>query len=269
LKTLLLTLLLLSINSYSKEVNTVRIYKQWHLLAKNNTLDIEKSKALPQYKNQKFIYNSLNKLISKKTVKAVISEGCEGEINKNFLSTYNGWNYKNLESEKDTKRFIDILTLVPLKLEVKYKENLLTICGDNLDLIEKNGLASSDLNAFTGYYSRLKQFKNTDARKYKLYKDSLLEGLTEEVKNPVEYSRLKAKESLNSFKKYVQIRNDHFVKAIIENIDKNPAVIIGGVHLPDLKKKLTDKKVKFKVMEVEGYPENSDKIFDEIEKVLN
>lgn len=146
---------------------------------------------------------------------------------------------------------------------------MLTICGDNLSLIEKNSLASSDLNGYVGYYSRLKQFKGTNTKKFQLYKKSLLEGVDQKIDNPVEYARLRAKKSLTAFKRYTQERNDFFIRAIEKTIDKNPAVVIGGVHLPDLQQKLDDKNIKFEIISVEGYPENSDKLFDQIESLLN
>ncbi|WP_372655779.1 hypothetical protein [Halobacteriovorax sp.] len=269
MKKTLILLFLFSQNAYSNEKSIVRIYKQWHLLAKTKTLDIDKSKSLPQYKNQTFIYTELDKLIANKKVKAIISEGCEGEINTQFDSTYNGWNYKNLDSKKKTKQFKDILTLVPLKLEVKYKAKLMTMCGDNLSLIEKNALASSDLNGYIGYYTRLKQYKDTNNKKYQLYKKSLLDGVDKKIDNPVEYARIRAKKSLSAFRRYTQERNDYFVRAIIKNIDKKPAVVIGGVHLADLTMKLKDKDIKYEIVEVEGYPKDSETIYDDIEKILN
>ena len=96
-KTLLLILIVT--NPVFAAENVVRIYKQWHLLAKIKTDDIEFSKKrINQFKNQKFIYHHIDNLIKKKSIKAVISEGCQGEINSGFTRTFNSWNYKKLNN---------------------------------------------------------------------------------------------------------------------------------------------------------------------------
>jgi hypothetical protein len=258
---LLLLSALLSQSVFSK----VYIYQQWHLLAKVKSLDIEESKKLKQYENQKFIYQHLDQLIKSKKVTTLFSEGCEGEIDKNFSLTFNGWNYQRLEKQK--KNFDDIMTLIPLKLEVKYKDKLKTYCGDNLELIQKHGLAFSDIRGYYGYYLRFKQYRSKP-EKAKIYLKALEETEKKKIKDPLSFSRNMAKHKIGETKNYIKLRNDIFIKHIKSKAPKNSAVILGALHLDDLMSKLKKEKIDFEVVDVKGLPANSKEMLLKLEKGL-
>lgn len=253
---------LFSFSIFSK----VTIYQQWHLGAKTNSLKIEESKKLPQYTNQKFIFNHLDNLIKKGEVQTLISEGCEGEINSSFKSTYNGWNYQNLKSHLKNQ-YDSIMTLIPLKLEVKYTDKLKTICGDNQKLIDQHGLAFSDLRGFYGYYLRFLQYRDNKAKR-DIYLKALEETEEKKINDPITYTREKGLKNLANVKHLLVKRNEHFLKNIIRYKDQKPALVIGALHLDDLVLKLKKEKIDYVIVDVEGLPKDSKKLLEKLEAGL-
>jgi len=258
--------LLLSAGTFAS--GKVRIYKQWHLLANQKTSDIVASKKLNQYKNQHDIYTKIDRLVSSGKVKAVIGEGCGVEIDKNFKKDFNGWDYSKLKAKVKSKLYPDILTLIPLKLEVKYGKKLLTLCGDDDALIKKHQLAFSDLSGYLGFYLRLKQYKKTDKKKYQSYSKALLKGEKNQKQDAMLLAKKRAREALASVESYLHQRNKVFITKIKKNIHLNPAVVIGGLHLEDLVAQLKAQKLSYTVEKVKGFPEKDMKQLDEIKRLL-
>lgn len=262
-KAILTFLLFIPLNIYAK----VYLYQQWHLLGKIKTQDIEKSKGLPQYTNQKFIFTHIDNLIAKNKLEIVIAEGCQGKIDENFLTSFNGWNYQSLLKFTEKKEYADILGHIPLKLEAKYKERLLSLCGDDEKLIQDHGMAFSNARAFIGYYTRLKEFKKKkDQKRFKLYADSMLDGKT--IQDPVGYAREEAKKNLNQVKKLIHQRNQSFLRVIETHKDKNLAVVIGGLHLDHLEGLIKKSKIDYEIVPVTGIPKDSKKLFERLEQSL-
>lgn len=255
-------LILISVCSMNFVNAKVYLYQQWHLLAKTKTLDIEKSKKLKQFKNQKFIYDHIDNLIKEKKIKTVFSEGCEGEINSSFSLNFNGWDYQKLIKQK--KNYENIMTLIPLKLEAKYKDNLATYCGDDMNLVDKHGLAFSDVRGYYGYFLRFKQFKNKPV-KTKLYVKALEETEKKKIKDPIEFTRNKAKNRIADAKRFIALRNDKFIEQIKKYGKSQSAVVLGALHMDDLTKKLKKEKIEFEVVSVEGLPRETKGMFERLE----
>lgn len=258
---LLFLIVLVPLGLHSKEVF---IYKQWHLGAKVITTNIERSKKLAQFKNQQDIYKRVVKKIKSGASRVIIGEGCEGVIDSKFKYIHNGWGYNNLLKHAHLENYQDIMALLPLKVGVKFKKEISAICGDSDLLIKKHALAFSNLRAFSGYLMRLLENKN-NPKIFKAYADSLLKN---KGGDPLKYARVKSLESLENIKMYTAKRNNKFIQQIIKNIDKNPMVIIGGMHIPDLRNKLDALKLKYTIITPSDYVEKDFELFLSIETIL-
>ncbi len=130
-------------SSYSGKVT---IIKQWHASPGVDTRNIQASKSMPQYENQKEIYDYLKNRIKTQKINFLIVEGCESgiEINENFQQSFNGWNMLSLEKASLNKNYDDIVTALPLKLKAKFPKEVTALCADNESLLKKNQLAISD-----------------------------------------------------------------------------------------------------------------------------
>lgn len=238
--------------SCSSVKTNVLIYPQWHLSSSTLTNKIQESTHLPQFENQKFIYQELKKQVIDHKLDLILSEGCEGEINHHFIQKFNGWDYLSLDQQKKSNAYDDILTLLPLKLEVYFKEQIFTLCADSESLIKKQLMSFSDLRAYVGYYHRLKEFKN-NPKKYNLYAEGLL---TNELKNKninaIDYAKIKAQDSLNAFLKAIDDRNMAIISQIENYKGKNIALVIGQLHLKGLEELLLAKNINYSVVPVQG-----------------
>ena len=261
-KFFLLSLILLGCQKHS-----VTVFKQWHLSPSQQTVDIASALQLPQAVNQKDIYLKVKKMIEAGKTAAVISEGCEGEINENFKPEHYGWNYQKLEQWRESKQWPDILALIPLKLEVEYKARIDSWCGDNEKLIKQHGLAFSDLRAYLGYLQRLVDTKKTDVDKYKMYAQSLLPPQNKQA-DPIVYAYQQAKKSLEQIKKLIKERNSYFVQMAKQNLDKNPVIIIGGVHVQDLEQRFKQEKISYRVITPQGYQDDETMLLERLAKLI-
>lgn len=263
---LLVIIIFLSIFSCSQKKD-VLLVKQWHLSPGVDTSDVEKSKALGPYENQKDIFLHLENLIETKQINLIVSEGCEGEIDQNFKTTFHSWNLDNLRAQIDNKNFADIMAPIPLKLKAKYPE-LKVLCGDNDKLIKDNLRAFSDIKGFLGFYNRLIEAKSKSQEKYYLYLDKLQELFSEfEIKAPIKFTLRKATEALSEFEMLIYKRNDSFLNAISSAKQDKIAVIIGGLHVDDLKSKL--KNFKVEVYEPKGYRDDEQALLRTLKDNLN
>jgi len=216
----------------------VAVYKYWHLSPGVNTTNILSSKKLPQYQNQKQVYRQIDKLLKKRKFNLIVSEGCEGEIDENFSGTFNGWSYADLKRRLRNSNYEDILTLVPLKLEVKYQKQVKTVCGDSLKLIKE----CSDL--FNELEITLRQITSAhNAAKKAQFEEKRKKGLS----------------LIDQIKKKISERNHVFLNTILAHLPDNPVVILGGGHLEGVTDLLyAQKKIAFKVVETPGYPQEDE-----------
>lgn len=268
MKRYLILLLLFVFASCSKK-KKVYIIKQWHLSPNEVTTDILKSKTLPQFDNQIDIYRKALKLLEKNS-KAVIAEGCEGEITKDFQLKFNGWSIQDLIERKDLSDYEDILAPVPMKLKAKFGDTLKVVCGDNNDLIKKNNLAFSDTKAFSGFFQRLFHYQNNDQKLYEKYLKAFKEVVTlKEGEDPVAVAKRKTLESLSKFGTHIETRNLYFLKQILKQIEKNPILIVGGLHVPGIVKQLKEGKIDYEIITPVDYPQDEGKLFVELKKALD
>ncbi len=243
----------------------VLIIKQWHLAPGTKTLDVEASKKLPQYTNQKAIYTKLIALAADKKL-TLITEGCSGDISKN---EHYGWNYKTLKQKKNESVFADILAFTPAKLKAQLDAKINVVCADNEDLMKKQLLAFSDLRAFVGYYSRLKEFKGKNEKSYALYEKALLdkEGKVGKV-DAVAYAREKAVAAMDEVEKLIEERNQKFVAAAKEALAANPVIVVGGLHAKGIQAHFEKEKIKYTVFSPEGYKEADENLTESLRALL-
>lgn len=245
------------------------IIKQWHPSPSIDTRNIQTSKSIPQYQNQKDIYDYLSKRIKAHKTNLFIVEGCESgeEIDENFQASYNGWNMTSLTKASPSENYDEIVTALPLKLKAKFPKKVTALCADSESLIKKNQLAISDARGFMGFYARLKQ-NTADSKKFAIYKKALEETQKVEVADPISYSKDYAIKSLKSFNHYVQERNILFAQAIKKHINENPILIVGGLHAKGLIDLLKAEGIETEVITPKGYPESSENLAEDLMKEL-
>jgi epoxyqueuosine reductase len=251
-----LSILILALFISCSPQKEVLIVKQWHLSPGASTLNVEESQKLPQFANQFDLYQTLATKTAKGNMDVIISEGCEGEINEASNLDHYGWDFNKLKQKSDDSDYAKILALPALKLKVKFPK-LIAVCGDNTELIEKNQLAFSDLKGYMGYYQRLVENRGKNERAFQSFKRSLEELLGKEVENPVAEAKVLTHKSLETIENLIAKRNDSFIQQIKSHPNKKIAVVIGGLHIKDLTKKLENQKIKYKIYTPEGY-ENQD-----------
>lgn len=248
----------------------VYIVKQWHLSPKTTTKGFKEK--YPHEKNQTAIYQMLEDGVKRSQLDLIVSEGCEGEINADFKTAFNGWDYDSLKAQGYQKNYDKIITLVPLKVEAKYGDKIATVCGDNQELIREGSLRISNLRGWMGFFQRLSESQN-DPEKLKLYSESASELLKVAKDTPPEklmpLVKDKLKEELAAFDKSLVDRNDSFVKALETQDFKNAAVVIGGLHAEDLKEKIEKAGMNCVVLEPPGYQRESEALIQDFKKALN
>lgn len=228
---------LISLSFSSIWAKTIILLPQHHLLAAQKDLFDEKAKEIPQYQNQSAIYLVLKEWISTGKLTHLLAEGCEGEIDNNFKSEFNGYNYKKLSSLAADASYDSIMTMIPLKIEAKFKKKVLTLCADNLSLIKKHQLIFSDLRAYAGFYHRLKSSPK-DSKSYQRFSSLLNETEKKNIERPLPYLKNKIMSLISQEEQLLYKRNDSFIKEIAK-LDASPiAVVIGARHIEDLKIKL-------------------------------
>lgn len=263
------TIIFLFISCSKLNENKVYLFKQWHLAPHDRTLDLEESKSLPQFTNQVDIYTRVAKLIESGKTKIVLAEGCQGEIRPGFSKIFNGWSLSRLKRYTNKANFHEILAPIPMKLKAKYPK-LIVLCGDNDELIKENQKAMSDLRGFAGFYSRLLEFQSQDKVKFKVYAHQLKKLYPQEkIDKPIEYSLKRALNSLKLFERIIVARNQGFFNLAKKHLKQNPVIIIGGLHVNDLKQRFDSESIKNEVIIPKGYSEDGNKLIQALKKNLN
>lgn len=252
-----------------KGAKTVWLIKQWHLAPKTVTKGFKEK--YPQEKNQTAIYQRLNDAVKKKKVQLVVAEGCEGEIDGDFKTAFNGWDIEALKKQSQSRGYDRIVSHVPLKLEARHGDKLKTVCGDDEDLIQEGNLRISNLRGWMGFWARLSEYKEDD-EKSKLYAEAAADLL--KVPKDTNVAELKTKikervkEELDLFQKSLAARNDSFVKVLKESEYQTAAVVIGGLHAKDLREKLEAAGLACEVYEPAGYRAEDEALIQDFEKTL-
>lgn len=257
---------------------TIILIKQWHLLPKVSTQDIRVSTKLAQYKNQKDIYVKVLEFIDGKKISYLLAEGCEKEeILPTFKTSFNSWNYEKLNSIKNSESYIDVLTHIPLKVEVIKKEKIKTVCVDNDALIRKNQLALSDVRAFVGYFMRLSEFKERgDKESYERFSKSLLDdssnaNVNAKNEDAIIVAKKKALDAVQELKTSIRLREEEIINNIKQmkmQSSESAAFVIGGVHAEPLQEKLISLGFKVEIYTPAGYVDTDKGLIEEITRKL-
>jgi len=248
----------------------VLVIKQWHLAPTTVTKGFKEKYA--QEKNQTDIYKKLSAAVKSNRLDMVAAEGCEGEINNEFTTAFNGWKLDELKKQAQTKNYERILSHVPLKLEARWGDKLLTVCGDDEKLIQEGNLRLSNLRGWMGFWSRLTGDIKPSEERLALYAETAADLLKVPKNTPV--PELKAKirerslEELDLFLQSLHKRNDSFVKTLSEREFKTAAVVIGGLHADDLRLKLEAAGLPCEVYEPAGYSKMDENLIQDFKKAL-
>lgn len=246
----------------------VLIIKQWHYGPK--VMTNPPTAPLPQDQNQREIYLYLRDAIRSKKIATIVAEGCEGEMGADFTPVFNGWSYQQLLPYSQGKDYDIIQTHVPLKLEVQFKDQVKTLCGDDLSLIEKHLKVFSDLRGLAGFWMRLEENK-THPEKEKAYGDVLRDlyklPASMSAEGLRDFLRQKIQATLLEGQGLVGERNARVVQTIPPNSNKGVAIVIGGLHAKDLRERLDKAGFNCEVMEPDGYGEDEEKLFERLQKL--
>jgi hypothetical protein len=237
----------------------VWIFKQWHLGPTVNTS--QKSEEWPQKANQTAIYKQIKKWVEARNFNTIFSEGCSGEITDKFIPSFNGWNFKSLESKAQSASYDDIVTLIPLKIKAKYKDQVHVFCGDDEGIIKKQGEALSDARGNAGFLRRIKEFHD-DSKRAKPYLDKVIEldHLSPDATVDEAIKKLKKdlSEEVSIIKKGIDDRNKSFVSAIKKGPSES-ALVVGGIHAQGIMDLLKKSGIDCTVIEPMGYRSDDEK----------
>lgn len=250
-------------------VKKVLVFKQWHLAPTTVTKGFKEK--YPQEQNQTAIYKTLSELVKKKQLDVLVGEGCEGEIDGTFKTAFNGWTVQDLEKQAQTKGFDRIVTHVPMKVEARWGDKVVTLCGDDEGLIKESQLHLSNLRGWMGFWVRLNEAKPGD-EKLKLYAEAAADLLKVPKDTKIEELKAKinerSKTELKAFEQSLYDRNGAFIKALQSRDFKTAAVVIGGLHAEDLKGKLEKAGLACEIFEPSGYSSQDENLIRDFEKAL-
>jgi hypothetical protein len=266
--TFILVLMLILQTSCSRPKLT--IIKQWHLSSNTTTTDIEQATHLPQFENQKEIYQYLKEKITKNNKQSLVVEGCEGEITQDFLLNFNGWDLQKLKAETHLPQYDKIMTQIGIKLKAKFPDARI-LCGDSLDLIQKNGLAFSELRGHLGFLTKMINAKNLNQEEvFKKYSDEYLKLYPGESANVISDAKFNTEKYLKMVEDLIALRNDVFVKKAIEELNnqREVVIVIGALHFKDLKEKLKKNKLAFFEYIPQSYDQNEDDLLSRFKTLI-
>lgn len=252
-----------------KDAPIVMIVKQWHLAPRTITKGFKEK--YPQEKNQSSIYIALADRIKHKRLDLLLAEGCEGEINDEFTTAFNGWDISALKKQAQTRAFERILSHVPMKLEARFGDKIRTLCGDDNQLIQEGLVRLSNMRGWAGFYNRLTEVTD-DPERQKLFAESAARVLKVDLEMPIAelVPKIKEKlaEELEGFGKTLTARNDRFIKTLQTETFKSAAIVIGGLHVEDLKAKVEEAGFRCEVMEPRGYSRDDENVIREFERAI-
>lgn len=246
-----------------KQANGVILVPQWHLPSNLNT---RFSKAqLPQDRSQNAIYQELSSWIDLNYSKIFIIEGCEGVLNSDL--SFNGWTLQQL---KQAESIDPIQTHVGLKLLAKFNSKIRVECGDNQDLIKEHQLSLSNIRGLAGYKIRLAQ-----ANLSKLNRDSYLASAKQALNLPAASNEKKVLKKIdtdlaleiNNFENLLKQRNQAFL-AKIKNLQGRKVIIIGALHIEDLKSSLDAGKIPYAVWRPLDLPPGETELIKQLKLAL-
>lgn len=250
-----------------RKKNSVVLIPQWHLSPGQNTKNLRQN--LPQAQNQLSIYGQLSDWVESQNIQIVIAEGCEGVIDQGMKTSFNGWSLADLQSLSD----VDLdrsLTHVGMKLKAKFKDQLQVICGDDLSLIKKHQLVLSDIRGLFGFKIRIDQFKKDKVRRQAYLQNvkellKLPKNLNEQETINALHSHLESK--LNDFDDLTKKRNLSFTNTV-KKADRRVAIVIGALHVKDLREQLQQQGYATQVFTPIGLDESGDQLTQRLKDML-
>lgn len=251
----------------------VTIIKYWYLPHREITFDVfAAKKKYKQFKNHNLVYNYAKDLIEDEDSSIVISEGCEGVIDSSFKRSYHGWTYKLLAKNLKQRFYDDIITLIPLKLKVQFRDKVVVLCGDSYALRKKEHKSRQNLVAQLHLYQNILRYKD-DKKKYKIYRTHLLDQVPKTKNmNRLEILEEARKETLNKLQEYQLVekrRNLRFLNQILTHYKKNPIVIRDGTHVKSLTKLLDTNNIEYNVVTLDYHPTDKDEKVDALKRQLH
>ncbi len=249
----------------------VWIFKQWHLAPGVNSRT-SNPPAQPQEANQTAIYLQLEEWIKRGQIQEIFAEGCWEPLLADSRLAINGWSLKELRQASKQSDYSRILSSVPLKLEAKFGDRIQTVCADTEKAIHTGLSALSDARGALGFYSRLKEHKNSP-EKAKTY----LEGVIELYRLP---KTITAEEALPRLKKELETSVDAALTAI-ETRSKNAAekirlskakasaVVFGGSHGDSLMNTLEAAGINCTLVEPVGYNNDEAQLLVKLQSAID
>lgn len=249
----------------------VWFFKQWHLSPSINTKERNNFQKMPQEKNQTAIYRQLDRWVGKGQLKEIYAEGCTGELDFKSKVSFNGWTIRDLKKASKKPFYPQILTSIPLKIEAKYDKAVLTLCGDDEELVKENNLAFSDARGTMGFLTRITQYKD-DPKRRKVYVDGAIELYKMPPSTSVDQVIAKLKTELGSAvqraKDTIEKRNQKLVQTIQTSAQKEVAVIYGGMHTTGIAKLLDQAGIGCSIVEPVGYQDDETQLMQRLEESL-
>ncbi|HEY8272741.1 MAG TPA: hypothetical protein VIG33_17740 [Pseudobdellovibrionaceae bacterium] len=245
--------------------NEVILVPQWHYSPQVNTRGLQVS--LPQDKNQKAIFEEMSSWIRSHYIKNLIVEGCEGQLAAASDLRFNDWSLNDLNGQKNIE---NAQTHIGLKILSLSKGAINVECGDNLALIKEHQLALSDIRGLAGYKLRLEQ-ANLPLKN----RASFVAGAKEALKLPKDTKEDLVLKKLNEeldtvishFESLVSKRNDEFVKKA-RSLAGRKVILIGALHIEDLKSKLNEQKIPFAIWRPIGLENGEVHLIEQLRRQL-
>jgi hypothetical protein len=257
-----------------KQAKQVLFFKQWHLAPKTLTTDIESSKKLPQYLNQKELYEQVDAWIVQKKVSALIAEGCPypRAVSLDSPENFNGWTVSSLSARSGQSDYADVLTNVAFKLEAKWKSVLIASCGDDEDASKNGSLAFSDGRGVVGFLSRLEQYRN-DPDHARTYLDGVIEiyhlSPSTTVEQAIHHLNLELKKVVDSIEKWTEARNEKLVRAILANPNPVIVTVFGGAHASGVKTLLEKNGIGCTILEPVDYRDDESELLAQLKTLVS
>jgi hypothetical protein len=238
---------------------------QWHYSPHTQTRDHKLN--LPQDKNQNAIFEQVSTWIQSQYIKSVVVEGCEGQLTSTPDISYNGWSLNIL---RDQKNIESIQTHVGLKLLSRFKGSAKVECGDDLNLIKKHQLALSDIRGLAGFKMRIES-SNLSPQQRAQFISGLRDVLKLQKKSREEFvlKRLdqELKISIERFEALIKKRNEIFL-AKAQSLPGRKVIVIGALHIEDLKHILTEQNIPFAIWRPVGLDDDGSNLIPNLKKHL-
>lgn len=243
----------------------VILVPQWHYSPQTQTRNQKLN--LPQDKNQNAIFEQISAWIHSHYTKSIVVEGCEGELTSTPDVSYNGWSLNDL---RDQKNLESIQTHVGLKLLSRFNNVASIECGDDLRLIKEHQLALSDIRGLAGFKMRLEQ-SNLSLQQRAQFISGLKAVLKLPKQSKDEFALKKLDQeltlSIERFEDLIKKRNKVFISKAL-TLSGRKVIIIGALHIEDLKQSLKEQNIPFAVWHPVGLSDDGSDLIPRLKKQL-